>query len=124
MRPVTALALLAGALFAGVVPPGSAQAQQATGDRATTAYGARTGVRNERPDSPGVSEDIRLSPRLATRIDSRITMRIERYADPRRALWAYASAPDDGSRRPATVTIAPRRTAPSEPAIFGDTPGE
>jgi hypothetical protein len=86
----------------------TAWAQQATAaDQITQAYGARIGVRNERPGSPGLSQDMRAARRLPTRINSRLATRIERYADPDRILWAYAAAPDDGSRQSTTEGVAP-----------------
>lgn len=99
-----------------LLAPVSVRAQQAaTGAQTGKAYGARVGARNERPEAPGVSLDVRTVKRLPTRIGSRVTTRVERYADPNRGLWAYSVVPDDGVRRSAAITAPPSR--PERPPI-------
>lgn len=95
----------------------SLAAQQAADRQIARNQGARVGVRNENADVPGSSQDLRVTKRLPTRINSRIATRLERYSDPDRALWAYETVPDDGSRR---SLIGPRSSTTQPQPVTTD----
>lgn len=93
----------------GVASPGVAQTR--TVRETATAYGARLTARNE----PADANALRINNRVRSRIENRISLRIERYkpgneADP---TAAFSRTPTDGTRA-APIIASPSQADPDQ----------